>query len=128
MPRPRTDRPPTFYNRVYQFVAKIPAGSVVTYGQVALELGSPAAARAVGYALFFMPAEVDVPWWRVVNASGGISHKGRGAAADLQRQRLEEEGLRFNDTGHLNLGRCRWWPDEGRQDGDDGEPAGSERA
>ena len=120
MPSARTDRLPTFYDRVYEFVARIPSGAVVTYGQVALELGSPAAARAVGYALFFMPADVDVPWWRVVNASGGISRKGRGTAADLQCERLAEEGIEFNDAGRLSLGRYRWWPDNGLQSGKDG--------
>jgi methylated-DNA-protein-cysteine methyltransferase related protein len=111
MPDPRTSNAPTFYQRVYEFVAQVPTGTVVTYGQVALELGAPAAARAVGYALYFMPPGMDVPWWRVVNARGAISHKGRGAAADVQRQRLEDEGIEFDAGGRLNLGRWRWWPE-----------------
>ena len=38
-----------------------------------MELGSPAAARAVGYALANLPEDTDVPWWRVINAKGTIS-------------------------------------------------------
>lgn len=84
----------------------------MTYGQVALELGAPAAARAVGYALHFLPGETDVPWWRVVNAQGGISLRGRGEAADWQRSLLEAEGVEFSEDGRLDLRRYRWFPGE----------------
>ena len=40
-----------FYERVYCLVRQIPQGKCVSYGQIALLLGSPRAARAVGYAL-----------------------------------------------------------------------------
>lgn len=110
MPPDRAAARSTFYERVYEFVRTVPAGSVVTYGQVALELGSPSAARAVGYALYFLPGNNDVPWWRVVNASGGISHRGRGEAADYQRRKLEAEGIPFSEAGTIDLKRWRWWP------------------
>jgi methylated-DNA-protein-cysteine methyltransferase-like protein len=99
----------TFYDRVYDFVRQVPPGRVVTYGQVALELGAPAAARAVGYALHSLPGSTDVPWWRVVNARGGISLRNRGAAADFQRARLEAEGVRFDLEGCLRLREYRWF-------------------
>ena len=113
-PRNAPDPPPTptFYDRVYAFVREVPRGSVVTYGQVALELGAPSAARAVGYALHFLPkaSEQDVPWWRVINASGAISFKGRGPEADRQRSMLEQEGIVFDAAGHTDLRGFRWWP------------------
>ena len=102
----------TFYERVYEFVRSVPAGQVVTYGQVALELGSPAAARAVGYALHFLPGNSDVPWWRVVNAGGGISLRGRGDAAEVQRRLLEGEGVAFRREDTIDLRRYRWLPPE----------------
>ena len=112
MTEPRAE---TFYDRVYAFVAIVPAGRVVTYGQVALELGSPAAARAVGYALHHLPGvDREVPWWRVVNASGGISLRSRGIAADWQREQLEREGVHFGLDGRIRLHEFRWFP------GDDG--------
>lgn len=110
MTRERATGQETFYDRVYQFVRGVPAGSVVTYGQVALELGSPAAARAVGYALHFLPGNSDVPWWRVVNAGGGISLRGRGEAAEAQRGVLEGEGVAFRPEGTIDLRRYRWIP------------------
>ena len=102
----------TFYDRVYEFVRAVPPGRVVTYGQVALELGAPAAARAVGYALNNLAGNSDVPWWRVINVRGEISFKNRGEAADLQRRLLESEGVRFDATGQADLRRYRWWPAE----------------
>ena len=105
----RSDAPSeTFYDRVYEYVRRVPRGSVVTYGQVALELGSPAAARAVGYALANLAVAADVPWWRVVNARGGISYRGRGLAVHVQRERLEAEGIVFSEDGTMNLREFRW--------------------
>jgi methylated-DNA-protein-cysteine methyltransferase related protein len=114
MPPPRTTSRDTFYDLVYAFVRRVPRGRVVTYGQVALELGAPAAARAVGYALHYLSVSppTDVPWWRVINAQGRISLKGRGAAADQQREMLEAEGVAFGDGDRIELGRYRWWPQE----------------
>lgn len=111
MAEPRPE--PTFYDRVYKFVSRVPPGRVVTYGQVALELGAPAASRAVGYALHHLPGtEIDVPWWRVVNASGGVSVGSRGFAADIQRERLEAEGVRFSFEGRIRLREFRWVAEE----------------
>jgi methylated-DNA-protein-cysteine methyltransferase-like protein len=101
----------TFYDLVYAFVHTVPAGRVVTYGQVAFELGSPAAARAVGYALNSLPADSGVPWWRVVNAGGAISLRGRSDAASQQRALLEAEGVTF-DGDRIDLGVLRYWPGE----------------
>jgi methylated-DNA-protein-cysteine methyltransferase-like protein len=101
---------PNFYERVYRVVRQVPEGSVVTYGQVAVYLGAPAAARAVGYALHNLEPDSDVPWWRVINARGGVSHKGRGAQADRQYELLELEGVRFGPEGHTELRRYRWFP------------------
>ena len=112
---PKTVRPETmketYYVRVYGFVRRVPPGRVVTYGQVAVLLGAPAAARAVGYALHNLAGDSDVPWWRVINTQGRISLKGRGASADLQLAMLKGEGVAFGDDGRTDLGRYRWWPD-----------------
>jgi alkylated DNA nucleotide flippase Atl1 len=52
---------------VLAVVATIPPGRVMTYGDVAAVLGSRAA-RAVGNVMSWYGAEV--PWWRVIRASG----------------------------------------------------------
>src|SRR5574341_2316344 len=69
---------PAFHRAVYRVVRKVPRGKVVTYGQVAAILGHPRAARAVGQALRMLPPALGhiVPWQRVINSAGGISHRG----------------------------------------------------
>ena len=56
-----------FVSNVLEVVDSIPDGSVMTYGDVAAALGSRAA-RAVGQVM--AQCGPDVPWWRVVRASG----------------------------------------------------------
>lgn len=101
---------PSFYDHVYALVRQVPPGRVITYGHIALVLGAPSAARAVGYALNHLPPATSVPWWRVINARGEISLKNRGEAADLQRALLEGEGVAFSAAGRCDLEHYRWWP------------------
>ena len=86
-----------FFARVYALVRQIPRGRVATYGQVAVMLGVPRGARAVGWALRALPAAqaARVPWHRVVAAGGRISPRG-GPGPQIQRQRLRAEGVRFH--------------------------------
>lgn len=100
----------TFFELVYDAVRSIPPGKVCTYGQVALMIGSPGAARQVGWALASLPDNTDVPWQRVINASGGISLRGRADAADLQRFLLEKEGVKFNERGKTDLRIYQYLP------------------
>jgi methylated-DNA-protein-cysteine methyltransferase related protein len=97
-----------FYERVYALVRQIPPGNVVTYGQVAALLGTPRAARAVGYALRFLPAGTNVPWHRVINHRGQISHRTPIESPLLQRLLLEEEGVVFDAEGRVDLSLYRW--------------------
>jgi methylated-DNA-protein-cysteine methyltransferase-like protein len=100
---------PPFYRLVYRVVRRVPRGKVVTYGQVAAILGQPRAARAVGMALGALrgPLIDLVPWQRVINAAGRCSHRD-GFWADIQREFLEREGVRFDRHGKVNLKRVRW--------------------
>lgn len=61
-----------FSRRVLEAIRHIPPGQTKTYGQVAAELGSPKAARAVGQALHRNPAALFCPCHRVVGAGGGL--------------------------------------------------------
>ncbi|PJZ85020.1 MGMT family protein [Leptospira harrisiae] len=102
-----------FYDSVYAVVKKIPKGKVTTYGHIALLLGSPRAARAVGYALNALKKEMEqkIPWQRVINAQGKISFRGDTFRASLQKKILQSEGVVFdqnNDT--LNFDKYGWFP------------------
>ena len=68
--------PEGFFRRVLEATARIPFGSVSTYGVVARRAGSPRAARAAGNALHDNPVPIVVPCHRVVPASGGIGKYG----------------------------------------------------
>jgi len=81
--------------RIWRVVASIPAGQVESYGGVARRAGLPRRARLVGHALKAAPADMHLPWHRVVNAAGRISFPAGSPAHALQRRRLEAEGVRF---------------------------------
>jgi methylated-DNA-[protein]-cysteine S-methyltransferase len=68
--------PAGFSRRVLEETARIPYGSVSTYGEVANRAGSRRAARAAGNALHDNPVPVVVPCHRVVPSSGGIGQYG----------------------------------------------------
>ncbi len=95
----------TTFEKIYEVVRAIPAGRVATYGQVALLAGNPRWARVVGYALHNNPLPGEIPCHRVVNRQGkpapGFAFGGEG----VQRQLLEEEGVVFEDDGHIDLKR-----------------------
>ncbi len=95
-----------FYHRVYEVVARVPAGKVVTYGQVARHLGMPSGARAVGWAMRQCPE--GLPWHRVVNAQGGLSKGEHTDYIPLQRALLEAEGVVFDLQGHVDLHTFGW--------------------
>lgn len=97
------------YAQIYALVCQIPAGQVATYGQIAHLLGLPNQARQVGYALFRVAPDSDIPWHRVVNAQGEISYAPQRQGNDeLQRWRLEAEGIVFDTSDRINLKKYRW--------------------
>lgn len=103
--------------RVWRAVAQIPVGSVATYGQIASLTGmiGRSAARQVGYALAALTDETTIPWHRVVNIAGKISLRGDPDRPDVQRLRLEAEGIEFGLGDTIDLGRYAWRPDGARQ-------------
>jgi methylated-DNA-protein-cysteine methyltransferase related protein len=80
-----------FDQAVVRVLQSLGPGDVVTYGEVAAEAGFPGAARAVGHLL--ATSGFDLPWWRVVTASGRLvpGHEPEHAA------RLRAEGVAVID-------------------------------
>lgn len=99
-----------FSEKVYACVGRIPKGRIINYGGIAVLVGKPRAARGVGYALSHLPDGSDVPWWRVVNRSGGISMSSFTGGVPLQRVLLEREGVEFDDSGQASWDRFGWDP------------------
>lgn len=103
-----------FREAVYRVTAAIPSGRVLGYGQVASLLGSPRAARQVGFALGALSPEraspdheAVVPWWRVLRTSGHIALKGDPIRPELQRALLRDEGVVVNDY-RVDMTRYQW--------------------
>ena len=106
-----------FNQKVWLIVRKIPRGKVTTYGRIASMLSPPSiissrayfvqAPRWVGTALAKCPE--DVPWHRVINSKGKISYR-KGGSDILQKERLIQEGIQFNDSGSVDL-KIFGWPD-----------------
>ena len=75
----------SFREKVYAAARKIPRGKVATYGAVALAIGAPRAARAVGNALNKNPFAPKVPCHRVVRADGSLGGYASGERAKTKR-------------------------------------------
>ena len=67
-----------FQQRVWAALRTIPYGETRSYGQIAAQIGAPAAARAVGLANGRNPIAIVVPCHRVIGASGRLTGYGGG--------------------------------------------------
>jgi methylated-DNA-protein-cysteine methyltransferase-like protein len=100
--------PAPFREAVLEAVARVPAGSVATYGQIAWMVGYPRRPRQVGMVLKGLPEGSDLPWHRIVNARGYVPSRGRWWGAMLQIERLRAEGVEVDDQGNLDLQAWLW--------------------
>lgn len=80
-----------FVGRVQRVVQLIPAGKVLSYGDVARHAGSPGAARAVGQCMATNPLAPVVPCHRVIAADGRLGGFGPGLPAKVKL--LQREGV-----------------------------------
>jgi AraC family transcriptional regulator of adaptative response/methylated-DNA-[protein]-cysteine methyltransferase len=62
-----------FQQRVWQALREIPAGSTVSYREVAERIGAPGAVRAVAHACAANRLAVAIPCHRVVRSDGGLA-------------------------------------------------------
>jgi AraC family transcriptional regulator, regulatory protein of adaptative response / methylated-DNA-[protein]-cysteine methyltransferase len=69
-----------FQIRVWEALLRVPAGSLVTYEQVATSLGSPAGVRAVGTAVGRNPIAYAIPCHRVIRKTGAFGEYRWGPA------------------------------------------------
>jgi AraC family transcriptional regulator of adaptative response/methylated-DNA-[protein]-cysteine methyltransferase len=82
-----------FQQRVWQALRDIPAGSTLSYSELARRIGAPKAARAVAGACAANPLAVAIPCHRVVRSDGALSGYRWGVArkrALLEREAAEK--------------------------------------
>ncbi len=101
-----------FFEKVYDLVRQIPYGRVCTYGIIAKHIGSPQAARMVGWALNKSSSEKEfVPAHRVVNRKGLLTGKHYFANENTMKELLENEGIKIVDNQIQDFDKLLWYPD-----------------
>lgn len=108
-----------FADRVYEYVAMIPRGRVMTYGQLAALCGSPRAARMVGGVAHFGPE--DLPWHRVVNKHGGLASSFPGGRTE-HAERLKGEGVMISEELTVNINLLLYNPQQHSSHSGSNEP------
>jgi methylated-DNA-protein-cysteine methyltransferase related protein len=96
-----------FTKKVYDLVAQIPIGRLITYGSIASLCGASWAAWEVGQIAHTGPS--DLPWHRVVNKQGGLA-KGYPGGKDMQKKILVQEGVDVSYEYTVNIKELLWQP------------------
>jgi methylated-DNA-[protein]-cysteine S-methyltransferase len=82
-----------FQLKVWEYLKKIPRGSVKTYSQVAKSIGKPLAVRAVANAIGKNPYAPRVPCHRVIRSDGSLGgYSGKGGVK-TKKLLLKKEGI-----------------------------------
>jgi methylated-DNA-protein-cysteine methyltransferase related protein len=102
-----------FFKKVYEVARQIPFGRVCTYGIIASHIGSPQAARMVGWAMNKSGLENEVvPAHRVVNRNGMLTGKNHFANSNTMKEMLEAEGIVIIENQIKNFKDLLWYPDK----------------
>lgn len=98
-----------FTSRSIEIIKSIPAGYVMTYGQIAELAGSARGARQVVRILHSMSKAYELPWHRVINAKGEIAIQDDESRFQ-QQVFLRDEGVIIDGNGLINLEKYRYRP------------------
>ena len=90
----------SFNQRCYDLLRQIPKGKIVTYADIAHQLGGKAY-QAVGNAMANNPDLIVVPCHRVVNSNGAIGKYALGTKKKIAL--LKEEGIQLNSDNNKVL-------------------------
>ena len=100
-----------FFGRVYEVARQIPQGKVTTYGLIAGAIGSPRAARMVGWAMNNADkAPYYIPAHRVLNRNGMLTGKHHFPNENTMQELLESEGFVIVDNQVQNFEGNVWKP------------------
>ena len=97
-----------FTENVRKIIKMIPYGKVATYGQIAAYAGNQRAARQI-VKILHSSKKLKLPWHRIINRRGMISLP-YGSGYEIQKQRLIDEGIIFNNNDRIDLKRFLWNP------------------
>lgn len=103
---PLEPRGNTFRQSVWYLLRQIPYGEVTTYGtlakKIAIKIGRPMSARAVGGAVGHNPISVIIPCHRVIGAGNNLT--GYTGGLEIKIKLLKTEGV---DLSNMSLPRIR---------------------
>jgi O-6-methylguanine DNA methyltransferase len=80
-----------FRSQVLQLTSDIPYGQTSTYKEIAIQIGKPQAARAVGQAEATNPIPIIIPCHRVIGSDGGLHGYGGPGGIRLKSWLLQME-------------------------------------
>jgi methylated-DNA-protein-cysteine methyltransferase related protein len=95
---------------IIEAISSIPAGSVVSYAQIAAMAGIPRGARVVVRVLHTCSDKHDLPWWRIIRADGHIA-LGEESGGALQKELLLREGVGFLAEWVVDINGYRFGPE-----------------
>ncbi len=100
-----------FFDQVYAVTKLIPPGRVTSYGAIAAFLGSPQAARTVGWAMNASHLQSGfIPAHRVVNRNGLLTGRHHFRYPTLMQELLESEGVIVVDDQVRDFNKLFWDP------------------
>ncbi len=93
---------------IIDIISRIPAGKVVTYGQVAAMAGNHRAARQVSRVLHSCTEKHQLPWHRVSGSIGKITIPIDRPGHSVQKKKLQLEGIEFGLGDTIDLSIYQW--------------------
>ena len=108
MPKARSIAFARIRAEVIRLVGLIPEGKFTTYGSIAVHMN--VVARHVATVMSHLTAEeaAALPWHRVISADARLSQNMQPEHSQVQRARLEAEGLTINAGGYLQDADARF--------------------
>lgn len=96
------------FDKIYQIVAQIPQGKVMTYKQISI-IADAATPRVVGFAMRANKDTKNVPCHRVVSIDGQLRGYAFGGI-ETKREKLKKEGVAFLPNGNVDLAKSQYQP------------------
>ena len=107
------DNQPSFPQRVFDVVRKVPRGRVTSYGAIARYLGAARSARMVGWAMNQAHNQFPpIPAHRVVNRAGLLTGRNHFAYPEQMQELLEREGVEVRNYQVKDFNELFWDPFE----------------
>lgn len=94
------------FEKIYEIVAQIPQGKVMTYKQVSFIADAPTP-RVVGFAMRANKDTKQVPCHRVVSINGELRGYAFGGI-ETKREKLKKEGVAFLQNGNVDLTKSQY--------------------